>query len=33
MESPEAKDRVLALRLLSVLAETAGAQMKKNLEV
>jgi len=32
VESPEAKDRVLALRLLSVLAETAGAQMKKNLE-
>ena len=33
VKSAEAKDRVLALRLLSVLADTAGAQMMQNLEV
>ena len=33
MKSAEVKDRALGLQLLSVLAESAGDQMKKNLKV
>ena len=33
MKSVEVKDRALGLQLLSVLAESAGDQMKKNLKV